>query len=224
LLGALEGAPARYQPILQAFDAMVDLQLAEQSARTGPPRRLTRKPNRRPRVDLTVAALRARPDDLVALYAEANGWSTASAQPGEQELVQLVAVRPASGERFEAILAPRRPLGPSVALHLEVPAERLLGGEPVARALARFAAFLRPGDLFCGWGPYAITLLRAEGAPERAFADVRLACARQLNRRPGGVEQAVRLLGRAELPSPEGSGRAGRRLASLVEVLRRLVA
>jgi DTW domain-containing protein len=222
LLSALEGAPARYRPILQAFDAMVDLQLAEQSRRTGPPRRLERRPNRRPRVDLSVAALRARPADLVALYAEANGWASGSELEGEAELIQLAALRPATGERFDAFVAPRRALGPSVALHLEVPAERLLAGEPVAEALARFAAFLRPGDLFCGWGPYALSLLRAEGAPEREFADVRLACARQLRRRPGGVEQAVRLLGREDLPAPEGPGRAGRRLASLLEVLRRL--
>jgi hypothetical protein len=132
-------------------------------------------------------------------------------------------VRPATGERFEALLAPRRPLGPSVAMHLELAAERLWAGEPAARALARFAAFVRPADLFCAWGPYPVGLLRAEGAPERDFADLRLACSRVLGRRPGGVEQAVRLLGCPDLPTPLGSGRAGRRLASLLEVLSRLV-
>jgi hypothetical protein len=110
-----------------------------------------------------------------------------------------------------------------VPTHLELAADRLLAGEPVAEALARFAAFVRPGDLYCGWGPYAVGLLRADGAPARDFADLRLACARTLGRRPGGVEQAVRLLGRAELPAPVGEGRAGRRLAALLEVLRRLV-
>jgi DTW domain-containing protein len=224
LLGALEGAPGRFRPILDAFDRMVDLQLDEQARRSGPPRRLERKPNRRPRVDLTVAALRARPDDLVALYAEANAWATGSEVEGEAELLQLCAVRPATGERFEAVVAPRRPLGPSVPLHLELPEARLRAGEPVAEALARFAAFLRPGDLYCGWGPYAVGLLRAEGAPEREFCDLRLACARVLRRRPGGVEQAVRLLGRPDLPPPTGPGRAGRRLASLLGVLERLVA
>jgi len=111
-----------------------------------------------------------------------------------------------------------------VSTHLEVAASRLLAGEPVAGALARFAAFLRPTDLFCGWGPYALGLLAAEGAPAREFADLRLACARLLGRRPGGVEQAVRLLGSTGLPDPIGPGRAGRRMAALLDVLARLAA
>jgi DTW domain-containing protein YfiP len=223
LLGALEGAPERFRPILEAFDRMVDLQIAERQRRTGPPRRREKR-SRRPRVDVTVAALRSRPGDVLALYAEANAWATGSQVEGEAELIQLGAARPLTGERFEALIAPRRALGPSVPLHVEIEAERLLAGQPVAEALARFAAFLRPGDLFCGWGPYALGLLRAERAPVRDFADLRLASARRLRRRPGGVEQAVRLLGRADLPAPIGPGRAGRRLASLLEVLRRLVA
>jgi DTW domain-containing protein YfiP len=223
LLGALEGAPERFRPILEAFDRMVDLQLAERERRTGPPRRRARPRQRRPRVDVTVEALRSRPADVVALYAEANAWPLDGPMSGETELVQLVAARPLTGERFEAVLAPRRPLGPGVATHLEVAAERLLGGEEAAPALARFEAFLRPGDLLCGWGPYALGLLAAEGEPPREFADLRLACARTLKRRPGGVEQAVRLLGRADLPPSIGAGRAGRRLASLLEVHRLLL-
>ena len=215
LLGALEGAPERFRPILTAFDAMVDLQIDERDRRTGPARRRERR-STRPRVDLTVATLRARADDVVALYAEANARAGGAVAEEEAELVLLVAVRPSTGERFEAFLAPRRPLGPEVPTWLEVPAERLLSGEPVAQALARFEAFLRPGDLFCSWGPFALGLLKVEGGPARDFADLRLATARALRRRPGGVEQAVRLLGQAELPPPLGPGRAGRRLAALL--------
>ncbi|HSN16461.1 MAG TPA: DTW domain-containing protein [Anaeromyxobacteraceae bacterium] len=224
LLGALEGAPERFTPILEAFDRMVDLQIAERDQRTGPPRRLRRKGQRPPRTDTNLATLRARPGDVVAVYAESNGWPTGADPAGEGELVQLVALRPSTGERFEAVVTPRRPLGPGVALLLELPEARFLAGEPLAEALARFEAFLRPGDLLCGWGPYAISLLRAAEAPLRDFADLRLACARSLGRRPGGVEQAVRLLGREELPPGAGEGRAGRRLGCLVEVLRRMVA
>jgi hypothetical protein len=54
------------------------------------------------------------------------------------------------------------------------------------------------------------------------FVDVRPIVARRLRRRPGGVEQAVRLLGRAELPAPLGAGRAGRRLAALVALLEQI--
>jgi DTW domain-containing protein len=223
LLSALEGDGARYQPILRAFDEMVDLQIAEREKRTGPPRRREKK-SARPRVDLTVEALRARPREVVALYAEANGWAIGSPEvEGDSELVQLVAQRPATGELFEALIRPRRKLGPSVSQHLELPAQLLLEGEEVGAALARFERFVRPGDLFCGWGPYAVDLLRAEGAPEREFADLRLSCARRLRRRPGGAEQAVRLLGGASLPASVGRGRAGRRLACLVTLLGQLI-
>jgi len=222
LLGTLEGAPERFLPILQAFDRMVDLQLAEKTRRTGPPRRLARKGPRRPRVDLTLEALRPRPDEVVALVAEANAWPVADAV-GSPELVHLVAERLGTGERFATVMAPRLPLGPKVALHLELPADRFTSGEPVAEALARFAAFLRPADRLCAWGPYAIDLLRAEGAALRDFVDLRPVCTRRLGRRPGGVEQAVRLLLGPELPPPAAEGRAGRRLASLLALLRRLL-
>jgi hypothetical protein len=222
LLGTLEDAPERFLPILQVFDRMVDLQIAERARRTGPPRRLTRRSPRPPRVDLALEALRQRPEGVIAVVAEANAWPVIDAVT-RPELVQLVAERLGTGERFEAVLAPRAPLGPKVALHLELPEARLLAGEPAAEALARFAAFLRPDDRFCAWGPYAIDLLRAEGAALRDVADLRLACTRRLGRRPGGVEQAVRLLLASELPQPAAGGRAGRRLACLVELLRRLL-
>jgi hypothetical protein len=168
--------------------------------------------------------LRARPGDVVALYAESNA-PPADAGPGhEPELIQLLALRPQGGERFQALIAPRRPLWPLTAAFVEIPAARLLAGEPLASALARFSAFLRPGDLFCGWGGYALELLRAEQGPERPFCDLRLAAARRLRRRPGGVEQAVRQLGRPGLPEPLGEGRGGRRLAALAALLELLCA
>lgn len=222
LLGALEGAPERFTPILEAFDKMVDLQIAERDWRSGSPRRLMRKGPKPPRTDTTLATLRDRPGDAVAVYAESSGWLN-DAAGREGELVQLVALRPSTGERFEAVVAPRRPLGASDALLLELPEARFQAGEPLARALARFETFLRPADLLVGWGPFAIGLLRAAEAPLRDFADLRLACAQSLGRRPGGVEQAVRLLGREELPPAAGEGRAGRRLGCLVEVYRRMV-
>ncbi|GAC1601125.1 MAG: hypothetical protein NVS4B10_13030 [Myxococcales bacterium] len=220
MLGALEGEPERFLPLLRAFDRMVDLQLAWASRWPGPPR--VRKVDRRPRIDGAVAELRARPGDVVAIYAEANAHPIDSGVPGEPELIQLVALRPGTAERFEALIAPRRPLAPSAATHLELPEPRILAGEPVGGALSRFRDFVRAGDLFCGWGRYAIDLLRAEGFPERPFSDLRLAAARRLRRRPGGVEQAVRLLGKPELPTPLGEGRAGRRLAALAALLDQL--
>lgn len=218
VLGALEHDPGRFRPLLGVFDRMVDVQLDYAERRPGPAR-IRRKLPCRPRLDGAVLELRARPLDVVAIYAESNAHATGSGVPGESELIQLLALRPVTGERFEAVIAPRRPLAPGAPLHLELPAERLLSGESVIDALSRFRAFVRDGDLFCGWGRYAMDLLRAESGPERAFSDLRLAAARHLRRRPGGVEQAIRLLGRADLPAPLGEGRAGRRLAALAALL-----
>ena len=223
VLGALEGEPDRFRPLLQAFDRMVDLQLEFAARRPGPPRVRNKKPVRLSR-DGTVVELRSRPQDVVALYAESNAFPLESGMPGDPELIQLVAIRLATGERFEAVIAPRRPLAPHAALHLEIAEERILGGESVPGALGRFDSFLREGDLLCGWGRYAIDLLRAESGPERPFSDLRMAAARRLRRRPGGVEQAIRLLGQPELPVPIGDGRAGRRLAALAVLLVQLCA
>jgi DTW domain-containing protein len=222
LLGGLEGAPERFLPILEAFDRMIDLQIAERDRRRASPRRLTHKGPKPPRVDLTVAALRARPADVVAVYAQSDASSSGTGPGGDPELIQLLAVRPETGERFEAFASPRGRRDPGVAVRLELQEAQLLGGEPVAHVLAQFEAFLRPGDRLCGWGPYPVTALRCAGAKVRDFADLRVACARALGRRPGGVEQAVRLLGGEMLPASLGEGQAGRRIACLVEIYRRV--
>ena len=219
VLGALERDPERFRPLLRVFDRMVDVQIDYALRRPGPARIRRKLPARRPRLDGAVAELRARPGDVVAIYAESNAHPIDSGVAGPAELIQLLALRPATGERFEALIAPRRPLAPQADHHLEVPAARILAGEEVGAALARFRSFVLAEDLYCGWGHYAMDLLRAEGGPERAFSDLRLAAARHLRRRPGGVEQAVRLLGRADLPAPLGDGRAGRRLAALAALL-----
>lgn len=230
VLGELEGDEARFEPLLRAFERMVDLQVEHASARPGP-ERVRRKASRAPRPDEGLLQLRARRGNLVALYAEANaharprpGEATPpSVPPGEAELIQLAAARPGSGETFAALIAPRRPLSPGVPGHLSIPAARILSGEELGAALRRFRAFLRQGDVLCGWGGYAVDLLAACGEPARPFLDVRLVAARLLRRKPGGVEQALRVFGGAEA-SPLGEGRAGARIAALASLIERLLA
>ena len=148
-----------------------------------------------------------------------------AAHPAEQalpsELVHLVAMRPATGERFEAVLAPRQPLARSTSLHVEMPEERLLAGEPLESGLARFQAFLRPGDKLAVWTTFALDLLRRDGFPVPEAVNVRLACARALKNKTGGVEQGAEQLG-SRLPEQWALGRAGRRIAALEAVVRAL--
>lgn len=216
VLGRLENDPERFTPLLRAFEQMVEQQLHFKTARPNPYFHAPRaRPSERERVRTMLAQSR---DHLVLVHAEANAHACeAPAQP--HELLQLVAERVATGERFEAVLAARRPLAPSAPVHLELPLERFAAGESVAAALARFAAFLRPDDRLACWGGYALDLLAAEGFPVPAGLNVRDAAARALGRRPGGPEDAARALDPAGVGPAWTAGRAGRRIAALRTIL-----
>ncbi|TSC20905.1 tRNA-uridine aminocarboxypropyltransferase [Corallococcus sp. Z5C101001] len=219
ILGQLEGKPDYFDRMLGAFEFMVDTQLDRQESRTGPGRRRLYKSEWRPPLELRSLAEAA--DRLVLFYAEANAHPLEAAIA--PELVHLVACRLTTGERFEAVIAPEQPLAHSTSLHVELPEETLLAGEPRAEALARFEAFLRPEDELTVWTTFALDLLWAGGLSRRPARNVRLAAARALKGKAGGVEQAVALL-----KSPDvgtwARGRAGRRISALESVVRELVA
>jgi hypothetical protein len=219
VLGALEtGDPRRFDAMLHPFEFMVDTQIESRSQRLSPPRRrIYRSPWLPP---LELRSLSEDFSRLVLLYAEANAHPVEEGIP--PELVHLVACRPSTGERFEAILAPRQPLARSTPLHTELPEELLRTGEDRDSALSRFEAFLRPDDVLAVWTTYALDLLWRDGVSRRPAANLRLATARALKGKAGGVEQAVPLLG-AQLPAPWAPGRAGRRIQALEAVFRELV-
>jgi DTW domain-containing protein YfiP len=221
VLGRLERDPARFRPMLRAFERMVETQIAYRTLRPGAPWRRTKR-RRQARECPVRATLAARREHLVVVYGEANAHPVERVPALAPEIVQLVAVRPSTGERFAAVVAPRAPLASSTPHHLEIPADRLAAGEDITNALARWQAFLRPHDLLCAWGYHTHDLLRREGAPERPLFDLRAAVTRRLRRRPGGIEVAASLLGGDGVPPAWTDGRAGRRIAALAEVARRL--
>jgi len=170
-----------------------------------------------------VQALREAEANLVLVFGEANAWPLDRPdrpQPDEAELLQLVAWRADGGDAFEAVLAPTRPLSPTAAFHLDLDESAFAAAEPRAQALARFRAFLSPGDALVGWGPFCRDLLEAEGEPARPFLDLRAVMAHRLQRRPGSVEAWA---GRLGVALPDGQGRAARRLRSMRSVLRALL-
>jgi DTW domain-containing protein len=220
VLGRFEGDALRFRPMLRAFERMVETQITYRTERSRPWRRTKRQRQdpRRPARE----TLAARHGDLVLVYAEANAHPTSSPDWGIPELIQLVAARPATGERVAAIIAPRRPLAASAAHHVELSSARLHAGEPVGGALARWRAFVRPTDLLCAWGHYPFDLLAREGDPPRACFDLRRAVNHELGRRAGGIERAAEILEVAS-PTPAWTdGRAGRRIAALDDVIRHL--
>jgi hypothetical protein len=218
VLGALEGDPARFRSLLDPLRAMVDAQLACQA---GAPRRGVRHPRQpRPPRRAVPDAVTDRFDDLVCVVGEANAWPyRAGVRPGEpEELVHWVAHRVATGETFDRIVAPAHPLSPSTAFHVELPEDELRRGAPRSELPAEFAGFARPGDVWCAWGHHGIDLAIAGGVAPAERLDLRACAHRVANRKLGSLEAYARTI--APPPPPLTPGRAGRRLALLVQIVR----
>jgi len=218
VLGALEGDPARFRSLLDPLRAMVDAQLACQasSPRRGGIRQV-HKP-RPPRRRVPDAVVR-RFDDLVCVVGEANAWRYRSGErPDEpEELVHWVTHRVATGETFELIVAPERPLSPSTAFHIDLAEDELRAGAPRSELAARFARFARPTDLLCAWGHHGLDLGIAAGLPRAERLDLRDEARRIANRKLGSLEDYAAAIGPP--PPALALGRAGRRLALLVQVV-----
>ena len=215
-LGALEGDPARFRALLDPFHAMVDAQLAAKATR---PPRPTATRDARPPVDprsRLPELVRERFDDLVLVVAEASAWpySRGAAPKPPDELVHLVALRPATGETFDRIAAPTA-LAPSTSFHCGIPDERLLAGDPRADVIDAFSQWLTPNDVVAAWGYYTPDLVIAAGGslPERI--DVRFVAQRVLHRRFGSLEALAATLG----PVSTHPFRAQRRLAALAQIV-----
>jgi DTW domain-containing protein YfiP len=222
VLGRLENDPDRFTPLLRAFEQMVEQQLHFKTARPNPYFHTPRaRPSERARLQAVLAKQHAH---LVTLHTEANARADGPRIPGEAELLQVVAERIATGERFETLLAARRPLGASVPVHLEIPLARFANGEPVGDALARLRRFLRDDDRVCCWGRYPLDLLAAEGVELPTAINLREVVARAIGRSPGGPEDAARVLANG-LPARNAwtTGRAGRRIACLGTILDRML-
>ncbi len=221
VLERLEKTPGRFTPILTAFDAMVEKQLGYIAANpTTGTRHKNRKKRNTVRFDPT-AALRDR--ELVVVFGEANAWPMCDPDrpmPDDPELVQLVAERVSTGERFVRLLKPKRPLGPRVPLHLDLSAETILAAEVRSEVVDAWQAFLRPGDLQLGWGDYCQDLLAREGVAPAEFINLRGVVARLRDFAPGSVESLAESYGAV---LPVGNGRALRRLTSLAFVTRKVL-
>lgn len=218
-LSCLERDATEVSALLAPFDAMVEKQLAFAAARAAYRSRHKKRPPAPPPVP---EPLCARPESVVVGYGEANAWPRETPLGDLPEIVHFAAERVLSGERFEAFIAPRRPFAPMFTHHTGIPREHVEQGESWASFCARWAAFLRPDDVLCGWGYYASELLRTEGAivPERV--DLRLAAHRYFRTRPGTVEACAARFGEP-VPAPWVPGRTGVRLAALSAVARGLI-
>ncbi|MEI9954073.1 MAG: tRNA-uridine aminocarboxypropyltransferase [Pseudomonadota bacterium] len=217
-LSVLECRPGGFPELLKPFDTMVETQLDFVNREHRPRHRRSVEARLRP---LVAPALSERPEALVIGYGEANAWPYGSPGTHLPEVVHWAAVRPATGERFEAYVVPSGPLAPSFEAHSRLVAGRIQGGESRADFARRLNAFMRPDDVLASWGFYASELLRAEGIAIPPRLDLREAAIHALGRRVGQLGDYLTALG----GTPHvawAAGRTGTRLAAMEALAERL--
>jgi len=219
VLSTLEGDSTRFEPMLRAFERMVDLQLDHQHTRTGPSRHANKRKKVSPRRFWFHQELESSWERAVVVYAEANAPSFKAEHTFTPELIHLAAVKPATGERFEAIVRPQHPLA-NIPYHIGVPHQVLLDGEALPSALERFDRFVAGGPLLI-WGGFVQELLQLSGDLHRPCVDLRLLACRRLNRNAGGPDNATLRMG-GSLSAPWARGRAGLRVAAMEDAARLL--
>lgn len=231
VLPLLEPEGASFDRLLDPFHAMVAGQehFATEIASSRHRRREGPRPAPPTAATSDIGAELARSwDRLVCVYGEANAWPKRAHDRPASEIVHWLAHRPATGETYEAIVAPQAPLAPATPGRIGIDAETLRGGIAVADWQRSWAAFRRPDDIVVTWGPFHMFLAMNAGLtlPER-MVDLRPQAPRFAKWRIRSVEEAVAaLLGDAPMPAPRSTampgglpGRGGLRLRALVDVL-----
>jgi len=224
VLNILEPDGERFDPLLVPFHAMVERQerFASEVAASRHQRR-ERKP--RPQGPTLAMRLGAEWPRLVCVQGEANGWPARDPARHEPEIVHFVACRPATGERYEAVVAPRHPLAPLTPRHIELPAARLAAGGSVESWRRSWQAFCPPDSVVVQWGSFYTRLAAAEGLalPTRRI-DLRGELTQSSLRLAGGtLEDCVARL-KLSIDPLDLAGRGGRRLAALVGLVAALAA
>ena len=220
VLGVLEGDRKRFHALLAPFRAMIDAQIA--CARRFQGARIRHKKSPRPPRRRVPPALLAHGGNLVCVSGEANAWPYGSSERAArhpEELVQWLAFRPRTGERFELVKAPRH-LAPMTPVHLALSRRALESGCTGELLRQQWRAFVRDDDVLCSWGTYATTLFAAEGGylpPTRL--DIRQVVRAHVKGRFGTMDELLVRLGAGASPAL-GRGRAGERLGQLVGLTR----
>src|SRR6185369_13097690 len=104
------------------------------------------------------------------------------------ELVHLVAVRVATGETLDAVVAPRGSLAKRTEDHAEVPRARLLAGMSRAAFHDAWRGFVRGTDIVCTWGAFSRDVVSASGVVAPEWLDVRRATRAFFKHRIGSLE------------------------------------
>jgi tRNA-uridine aminocarboxypropyltransferase len=190
------------------FDRMIDRQLEFVRARPGPRHLRAGRPE--PWRALPWA-LGERFEDLVVSYVETA--PDESGPPGARRIVQLVALRVASGELFEALVRGPEPLG---LRHMGLESEALAQGIDPSGLEPAWHAFRRAHDVVAAWNQSTLDALAALGL-ERSGISLKAVYANASRTRPGTLDATIE---REDLPAKPLPlrGRSAGRLANAVSV------
>jgi tRNA-uridine aminocarboxypropyltransferase len=218
-LRILEPETAGLDRLGQAFDAMIDAQVAVIEREAAGSRRRVRFGEPHP----VHAPLVERHEDVVLVYTE----SVACAD-GRRRPVHWVALRPASGRTFERFLRnDGAPPNPNHLAHMELTAEDLAGGVTDHRLALDWREFLGPTPLVAAWSQSTLNLVAAltnttdSDSTHHMAAPTVLIKAAYCNLRrttSGTLASVLEREGLHPFPTPF-RGRAGRRIGQVQAVL-----
>ena len=211
------------EKLLEPFHAMVARQQWYQTeVGQGRSRHVRRRQPRKP----PFARLAQDYGRLVCVQGEANAWPVRDPNYREPCIVHWVAHRPASGESYEVFVTPAGPLAPLTCGHAGLSEAQVRTGVSPQAWLQSWQAFLRPDDVLVLWGHFFSSLAEREGwVPSGTPVDLRALAAQALQHRSGTVEALLARVGSGCQVTDLGlQGRAGRRLSTLVALVKTLAA
>jgi DTW domain-containing protein YfiP len=222
VLSVLEPADSPVARLLEPFFAMVGRQQrfarevhACRHRRTGPQRPL--------REPAGLRQLRACLARVVCVHGEANAWPRSHPDWQPAEIVHWIAHRPATGERLEVIVRPRRALAPAALRHLGLPPAELARGIDVAAWREGWDRFRRSEDQLVSWGNFPLEVARLDDLALGACLDLRAESSQWFHTKAGPVEAMAERLG-APPAGSAGQPRGTRRMAALLGILERIAA
>lgn len=217
LLDTLNGTPGQHTELLAPFHAMVQHQVDWSNNPARVPR-VRRKRNVVHRPALP-PHLRQDPAKVVLVYGEGNGWPSRLKDAPPVELLQWLAVRPATGEHFHAFVQPVHELSPHALQHQELTDQDLTSAVDHAQFRQRWQDFIHPDDIFCSWGHFSFKVLKSTGAPLPQYTDLRPICSGFKKESVGPLEHAYEVFGEPPI-SVLHPGRGGRRMAQMLAMFR----
>lgn len=218
-LRVFEPETAGFDQLLEVFYRMVDRQ--DEHPKLEANRRVVA--NRGRTLRNIPLALIHHPERIVVAYGESTVGGKGSGDRPRRPLV-WVAQRLLGDEGFRRLIESDEAVDEKHLAHLELTRDDFRSARPLAEVRESWAKFLRPDDLVVVYHPGVARLLDALGS-ERTPRLVLKSVDFDLEHKPNTLEQWIELA-RLIAPEPLHPGRAGRRLANalaLVKHLRELV-